>query len=401
MADIPERCDVLVAGAGPAGLIAAGLLAAGGAATVLAGPAGGSAGDTRTTALFGGAGVLLRRLGVAVEATPLRALRIVDRMERDDLPSRLVFEAAEIGLAAFGANYRNADLVAELERRIAGLPALRRAETTVIAYEHADDCVRATLGDGTAVRARLVVAADGRRSPAREAAGIAAKVWDYGQTALAFQIGHSAAHDGVSTEIHRPGGPLTVIPLAGNRSAVNWLLRPGPAAALAALDDDAFAAELGRALGGLFGEITDVGRRAAWPVQGLSVSSLGARRTVLVGEAAHVLPPIGAQGLNLGFRDAAAIAGLAADAIAGGRDPGAADVLGAYRAARRGDVLTRRAATDLLNRSLLFGPGVVRGLRGVGLTVLAASGHARRALMREGLVREGELPPLMREPAPP
>lgn len=394
-------CEVLVAGAGPAGLAAASLLAREGVRTALAGPFAAS-GDTRTTALFAGAEVLLERLGVKDRLShggaPLKALRIVDRLEGRDPPSRLMFEASEIGLPAFGTNYRNAALVTVLEDQASTLASLVRLPEAVSSYEHDRSGTRARLADGTLVGARLVIAADGRGSPARQAAGIDAEEWDYGQTALAFQLCHCRAHENVSTEIHFPGGPLTVIPLPGNRSAINWLERPDRAAELARLPDEAFLGELEKALGGLLGTLSSVGKRVAFPVRGLSVATLAARRTLLVGEAAHVLPPIGAQGLNLGFRDAAAAAGLVAEACRGGRDPGAAAVLSAYRSARRGDVMSRRTATDLLNRSLLFASPLVRELRGLGLAILAASGPARRALMREGLVRQRDLPALMRRP---
>lgn len=399
------HCDVLVAGAGPAGLAVTGLLGDAGVSTVLAGPAGASAGDTRTTALFAGAEVLLRRIGaadaLADHRTPLKALRIIDRIERDDIPSRILFEAAEIGLDAFGANYRNTELVAALEACCKGFPSVERRCDAIVGYERGSEGIAATLEDGSEVHARLVIAADGRGSPARQAAGISARDWDYGQTALAFQIRHSASHDNISTEIHRPGGPLTIIPLPDRHSAINWLVQPDRGEWLAGLPDGEFLSALDEELGGLLGTLETFGRRGSFPVRGLSVGALAASRTALIGEAGHVLPPIGAQGLNLGFRDAAVISDLAARAIGDGRDPGGDDVLSAYVAARRTDIVSRRAATDLLNRSLLLGGRAVSGFRGLGLTLLAASGHARRAMMREGLVRTDDLPRLMREEAGP
>ena len=400
MADKTLTCDVLVAGAGPAGLAAACLVARSGVSVVAVGPAAG-AGDTRTSALFGGAERCLRRLGawetLAGKGAPLEALRIVDCLERSDHPSSLFFPASEVGRRAFGTNFRNIDLLAALEAVAGRLTSLTRHHGVIAGYRHGSGQVVARLADGRRISARVVAACDGRGSPARAAAGIAAKTWDYGQIALAFLVGHHKPHDNVSTEVHRPGGPLTFIPLPGNRSAVNWLVRPREAETLKALDDNDFLQALMDASGGVLGRFTDPGPRAGFPIGGLSVAALAKNRTVLIGEAAHVLPPIGAQGLNLGFRDAAAFAELAIVAIGKGGDPGQERVAAAYRNARARDVLTRRAATDLLNRSLLLGGGAMAHLRGLGLVLLATSTAARRKLMTEGMGEDGDQPVLMRE----
>ncbi|VAW10416.1 2-polyprenyl-6-methoxyphenol hydroxylase [hydrothermal vent metagenome] len=388
MADNNLTCEVLVAGAGPAGLAAACLVARAGVSTIAVGPVAG-AGDTRTTALFGGAMRTLAHLGadkaLAGKGAPLQGLRIVDRLRRTDHPSSLHFPASEIGLEAFGTNYRNLDLLAALEGVGAHFPALTRIHGTIARYRHHGAGVAAELADGRHIRAQVVAACDGRDSPARDAAGIAATTWDYGQIALAFQIGHQIPHRNVSIEVHRPGGPLTFIPLPGDSSAVNWLVPPQDAEKLKALDDHGFVEALFEASGGALGRFFEPGARVGFPIGGLLVDTLAKNRTVLIGEAAHVLPPIGAQGLNLGFRDAATFAGLAIDAVRNRGDAGHANVAAAYRAARARDVMTRRAATDLLNRSLLLGGGAMPHLRGLGLVLLASSAGARRKLMTEGM----------------
>lgn len=388
MADNDLSCEVLVAGAGPAGLATAGLLAQGGVPTILCGPAAG-AGDTRTAALFSGAQGCLDRLGAGAELAgkgePLRGLRIIDRLEREDHPSMLYFPASEIGLEAFGTNFRNADLVAALEQVSGKAPALTRLHALITNFEHRDDGIIATLSDGRRLKARAVAACDGRNSPARQAAGISSSNWDYGQTALAFQVSHHKSHQDICIEVHRPGGPLTFIPLPGRRSAVNWLVRPGEARRLGDLSDEAFLDALKRACGGVLGGFSDVGTRAIFPITGLSVDTLAKNRTALIGEAAHVLPPIGAQGLNLGFRDAWVFADLAIRACQEGRDPGSEVLLKSFRAARKSDVLTRRTATDLLNRTLLLDSGAMTHLRGLGLVLLASSAAARAKLMSQGM----------------
>jgi 2-octaprenyl-6-methoxyphenol hydroxylase len=275
-----------------------------------------------------------------------------------------------------------------------------RAGTAVDDFRTGSARVALSLGEET-LAAALLVAADGAKSRLRSLAGIRTVDWTYKQVAIVVTVEHERPHHGRAIEHFLPAGPFAVLPLTGNRASLVWTERPAEAERLIAAPPEGFAAALETRFGRQLGAVRALGAPVLHPLGLMLARELVKPRFALIGDAAHTIHPIAGQGLNLGFRDAAAIAGLAADAIAGGRDPGAADVLGAYRAARRGDVLTRRAATDLLNRSLLFGPGVARGLRGVGLTVLAASGHARRALMREGLVREGELPPLMREPAPP
>lgn len=402
MTETENDCDVLVAGAGPAGLTAACLLAQGGVKTICVGPNAG-AGDTRTTALFGGSERLLKRLGAAKalagRGAPLRKLRIVDRLEATSHPSALVFTAREAGLESFGTNYRNIDLLAAMEGVAARLPTLSRMESVVWRYEHETTRITAKLDDGAAIATRLVVAADGRGSLAREASGISANSWDYGQCAIAFQVSHRRPHQDTSIEVHKPGGPLTFIPLPGDRSAVNWLAAPDEAKTISKLDDAEFCERLESVSGIPLGSFSDPGPRAIFPISGLSVGSMANNRTVLVGEAAHVLPPIGAQGLNLGFRDGATIAGLAIEAVNSGDDPGEAMVLARYRSARARDVMTRAAATDLLNRSLLFGGAAIAQMRGLGLVLLASSAAARRTLVREGLVRDDDLPDLMRETA--
>jgi 2-octaprenyl-6-methoxyphenol hydroxylase len=255
--------------------------------------------------------------------------------------------------------------------------------------------------EGGTVQARLAVAADGRGSITRRAAKIATRTWDYGQTAIATTFAHTRPHAGITTELHRRSGPLTTVPLPGNASSLVWVETPGEAARLVGLPDAVFARELQARLQGLLGAISDVGPRASYPLHGLAAEHMGGNRVALVGESAHVIPPIGAQGLNLGLRDAAALAQHADAARAGGQDIGGPEMLEAYHAARIGDVLARTISVDLLNRSLLVDFLPVQALRGFGLHLLANVSAVRRLAMRGGLSAAGPLPPLMRPNAQP
>jgi len=336
---MPHRdvLDAAVIGTGPAGLAAALALAWSGVDVTLIGPAptGESlARETRTTALFGGSIDLLHHIGfwpdLADGAEALSGLRLIDDTGGVLRAPETLFRAAEIGRAAFGANITNAGLVRALLAGVHRTSNVQFIDGAVAAARHEDACVALTLGDGRIVRAALAVAADGRNSLCRAAAGIAAEAWSYPQAALTTLFSHSRPHGGISTELHRRAGPLTTVPMRGNVSSLVWVDTPGEASRLATLGEAAFAGELEGRLGGLLGAISDIRPRATFPLSGLSAKPLARNRIVLIGEAGHVLPPIGAQGLNLGFSDAAWIAEIAGSAKADGRDLGGDDVLAAY-----------------------------------------------------------------------
>lgn len=345
---------------------------------------------------------LLRRLGVTSRcgpaAAPLTAIRIID--DRGGLlrAPEVLFRASDVGLAAFGANIANADLTTALEEGVLAEDRVQRIVTPAVTKLEADsEGVTLDLADGRQVRAALVVAADGRNSMARKAADIGTRTWAYPQVAVISTFSHRRPHDGVSTELHRTSGPLTTVPLPGNASSLVWVETPETAARLMALSDRDFLGELEDRLQGLLGALDAPGPRASFPLSGLRADRLGARRTVLVGEAAHVIPPIGAQGLNLGLRDAATIADCIGEAHHAGRDIGGPETLAAYEAARSTDVLMRTAGVDLLNRSLLIDFLPIQALRGVGLHLIANSARIRRAAIETGLgPNAASLPSLMR-----
>lgn len=380
--------EVAVVGGGPAGLLAALLIGRTGASVALIAPP--LRPDARTTALLDGSVSALRAAGVwdavAPEAAPLRTLRIVDTGRRLFRAPEATFHARELGLEAFGWNTPNGALTAALGEAVAALPNVETIDGEARAALPEEDAVEIEVSGREPLRARLAVAADGRTSLLREAAGIAFKARSAPQTALAFAAAHERDHDFVSTELHGDEGPFTLVPMPGRRSSVVWACAPERADRLRALPLEALSEEATRESGRLLGRLAVEGRVGSFPITIGAATRLAGRRTVLVGEAGHVLPPIGAQGLNLGVRDAIEAARIVELARAEGRDPGGDPALRAYARARSADVYTRTAATDLLNRSLLTAFAPLHAVRGLGLGVLSRIGPLRRFVMREGLV---------------
>jgi 2-octaprenyl-6-methoxyphenol hydroxylase len=397
-----DSCDVAVVGAGPAGLAAALALAASGARVLAVGAAPGKR-DTRTAALFAGSIKLLENVGVGdvcrTAGEPIFAIRIIDDMGGLLRAPEVTFTAAEAGLERFGYNVPNADLVEALRRRAGAMPNLTLIDAGVARVMVGEDGAELQLEDGRIFSAKLIVGADGRQSMSRQAAQIGVKTWAYEQSAVTCSFKHQRPHGGVSTEYHRPAGPFTVVPSRDGASSLVWVERPNTAQELATLDESSFRAALEERLQGLLGAVGEIGPRGVFPLSGLAADVAGRNRVALVGEAVHVIPPIGAQGLNLGLRDAACIADCVADALAAGGDVGAPGVLEAYGRMRRTDITSRIWTVDLLNRSLLSSAPPLQALRGLGLHILKNVGPLRRLAIREGLGPSFIAPRLMQPTA--
>lgn len=377
--------EIAVVGGGLAGRIAALAFARAGFDTALIAPDD-ERPDRRTTALMDQSIAFLDRLGmwqtVRPEAAPLAVMRIIDATGRLLHAPTVDFRAGEIGLDAFGYNIPNAPFLTILGEELAALGTVTILPVGVARAELAGEAARLTLADGTAVEAGLVIAADGRKSLIRETAGIGVDSRNYPQTAVVLNFAHDRPHGGVSTEFHTRTGPFTQVPLPGNRSSLVWVVTPQEAVEILQLPAGALDRRIEDRMESILGKVHVEGAPQAWPLSAMTARHFGAGRAVLVGEAAHVFPPIGAQGLNLSLRDIETALELALQA----RTPSGNLAIGeAYDRRRRADIVSRTAAIDLFNRSLLSGFLPVQMMRAAGLHMLSAIPPLRHLAMNEGV----------------
>jgi 2-octaprenyl-6-methoxyphenol hydroxylase len=377
--------DVLVAGNGPAGLTAALAMADAGFSVALAGPKR-TGKDGRTTALMVPAIAILDRLNVWTElqssAAPLVSMQIIDGSSRLVRAQPVQFHANEIGEAAFGWNIPNEIMLLALEAEISASKDISWFSTMVQLYEVGIETVICRLASGETIQAKLVIAADGRHSIARKEAGIELKSWNYPQTAMVLTFAHGKSHNNTSTEFHTETGPFTIVPLPANRSSLVWVMSPEDVDDVSAMSDEVLSRRIESKMQSILGKVTIDSPRQFYPLSAQTPLSFAAKRIMLVGEAAHVFPPIGAQGLNLGLRD---VEEAVASALKHADDPGSDQALRRYNASRGGDILLRTGAVDLLNRSLLSSFLPVQLARSAGLAALDALPPLRGFFMREGL----------------
>ena len=383
-----QACQVVVIGGGPAGFACAIALAQSGTAITLVARRTPYA-DNRTTALLGNSIGFLDSLDVwplcRDLSAALRVMRLVDDTGRLIRAPEIKFSSDEIGMEAFGYNLANRDLMAALTARAEQLPKLTWVDDDARGVISSDDAVMIETSKDDCFTAALVVGADGRHSLCREAAGITVKHRELGQSALTLNVSHSRPHHGCSVEFHTASGPCVFVPLLGNNSSVVWVVKPDEADRLKVLDDEQLGDAVERQSHSIFGRMQVARERYIFPLVIEKPARLAARRIALVGEAAHVLPPIGAQGLNMGLRDAADIANIVSAAHTNGEDVGSDAVLQRYERDRSADIFSRTFAVDMANRTLLSDFLPVQSLRAAGLHALNALGPIRRMAMREGL----------------
>lgn len=392
------QTDILVSGGGVAGLTAAAAFGSAGFRVICVDPEPpvtaetDPASDLRTTAFLQPSLPVLQAAGLwdrlAPHAAPLQIMRIVDAGGPVAEPRVIKdFDASEISEQPFGWNLPNWLLRREMVARLAELSNVSfRPGTATKALLTREAEALVTLSDGSTVAARLLLAADGRNSPMRAALDIPVRTLRYGQKALAFAVTHPIPHQNVSTEIHRSGGPFTLVPLPDRDgkpcSAVVWM-EEGPAAQrLAALPVVEFEAEMNARSCHILGPLTLVSRRSLWPIIAQVAARMMGERTALLAEAAHVVPPIGAQGLNMSLGDLRVLLDLAKQAP---DDLGSRKMLDAYHKARHAEVLARVTGIDLLNRASMLGAQGLRDLRAGALDALYSLAPLRKTLMKAGL----------------
>ena len=397
----PVSADVVMVGAGAVGLSLGIALAQAGMAVALVGTADRRP-TGRTVALLEGSVRFLARLGVWPQlralAEPLRVMRLVDDTGSLFRGPPLDFDAREIGRDCFGYNIQNHLLVASLAEAAQAVPGLTLLPGRLERFILGPDRVSASGPDDLAVTGSVLVATDGRRSAARQAAGIGVRETPYPQDALTTTLHHDRPHHNVSTEFHTRQGPFTLVPLpataeAPHRSSLVWGMTPEAAERRAEASPERLARDIERQSRMLLGRIRIGGPVGRFPIGSLKADRIVGPRVALAGEAAHAMAPIGAQGLNLSLRDAAALAEVLADARRGGEDLGAPAVLDRYARSRRGDIAARSFGVDWLNRAILDERLPTDALRGAGLLAMASIGPLRRFAMRQGLMPGAEREP--------
>ncbi|WP_237481578.1 FAD-dependent monooxygenase [Lichenibacterium dinghuense] len=398
---IAETAEVAMVGAGAVGLSLGIALARSGVTVVLVGPI--DARPTgRTVALLEGSVQFLARLGVweqlRLHAEPLRVMRLVDDTGSLFRGPPLDFDAREIGRDCFGFNIQNHLLVEALAEAARAVPGLTLRAGRLDAFAFGPDRVVATGPEGLSVSGAVLVATDGRRSAARKAAGIGAREVPYPQDAITTTLHHDRPHRNVSTEFHTRAGPFTLVPLPGtaeapHRSSLVWGMAPDDAERRAAYAPERLARDVERQSRMLLGRVRVAGAVGRFPIGSLTADRLVGPRLALAGEAAHAMAPIGAQGLNLSLRDAAALAEVLSDAKRGHEDLGSPAVLDRYARTRHGDIAARSFGVDWLNRSILDDRLTTDLLRGAGLLAMGSIGPLRRFAMRQGLMPGAEARP--------
>lgn len=399
--------DVVISGGGMVGLTLGLALAQGGLKTLIVDAAPPATVlepgfDGRVSALAYASVRMMRALGVweglKDHAQSIREILVTDgKIAAATSPFSLHFDSQEVGAEALGYIAENRHIRSSLYdavARAADLELVAPASVKSVAMESSGAVV--TLADGSQVAAALVIAADGRESRLRAEMGIHVIGWSYPQVGIVATVEHEKPHNGVAYEHFLPSGPFAILPMTGNRSSLVWTEAKTKAPALLALDEAGFNAELARRFGDHLGTTKSAGPRWSYPLSFHLARDFVKPRFAVAGDAAHGIHPIAGQGLNLGLKDAAALAEVLLDAGRLGRDIGALDTLKRYERWRRFDSFTLAASTDALNRLFSNDIAPLRHLRDLGLGIVDSIGPARRFFMRHAGGDIGKLPRLMK-----
>ena len=396
--------DIVIAGGGLNGTSLALALASAGLSVALIDPQPVS---RRASTDFDGRGYalsiasmrVLKALGVwqkiADQSQPILDIKVTDgRAGEGPSPLMLAFDHAEIEEGPMGHMIEDRRLRPALLDAVSNAGIAELNEVSVVDQSPDANGMTVTLSDGRTLRTRLLVGCDGKTSSVAHRAGIKRTGWQYNQTALVCAVEHEKPHNGTAHQFFMPAGPLAILPIVGNRSSIVWTEETERAAAIQAMDDEAYLDVLRPRFGSFLGEIALAGKRFSYPL-GLSIAQdFVGERVALVGDAAHAVHPIAGQGLNAGLKDVAALAEVLADAVRRGEDIGRLDVLERYRQWRRFDVMTLAVATDGFNHLFSNDNSLLRTVRDLGLGAANALPGLRRGLIREAAGLTGDLPRL-------
>jgi 2-octaprenyl-6-methoxyphenol hydroxylase len=391
---ITKQTDIVIIGGGVAGLTLAALLGGAGLDVALVDPAPPTPmkkteASGRTVALMNSSLNILKATGVWEAAAPfshaMKQMRIIDDSDAAREMIEIEFPASDIGLEQFGCNIPNKFLRAALFEHVQKLKSVAFIKDGFKSFQTGESSTAVILASGQEIKAKLLVGADGRNSAVREAAGIDTAVKKYDQSAITCLINHSRSHNDTSTEFHRAGGPMALVPLPGNRSSVVWVEKTEKAEVLLKLKKQEFTEALQAKTNGVLGGITLETGPECWPLCSVKAKAITSARLALIAEAAHVLSPITAQGLNLSLRDVAALAESIIDNARLGLDIGSGSVLKAYEKRRHLDIETRVLGVDAMNRIVSTeSPGLKR-LRRAGLKSLDTLSPLKTLAMQIGL----------------
>lgn len=400
-----EHNDVIILGGGLVGLALAAALDSGGLSVTIIDPADpetrtGTAFDGRATALSSSSKRMFDTLGIsdhfAEPGSPIRRIEVADGLA----PGGLAFDPGADD-EPLGWMYENRHLRAALRARAeAGKHVTLCWQRRAANVERADHGVRVKLDDGRELAASLLVAAEGRNSPTREAAGIRVARWKYDHAAIVSTLRHALPHHQVAHEIFYPAGPFALLPMNDDgehhRSAIVWSVGAADAPGLLSLSDADFAAEAQAAMGGFLGKVEMIAARSSWPLGFHHAAQITATRLALVGDAAHGVHPIAGQGVNLGYRDAAALAQVLVEGARLGLDLGDRQLLDRYQAWRGVDTFMVALATDTLTRIYGVKGKTASRVRRFGMGLIDRIGPVKERLMAEARGTSGDLPLLLR-----
>ena len=396
--------DILVGGGGYVGLsVAVSIKKAAphlGVMVIDAAPENAWQKDARASAIAAAASRMLAALGLwekmLPEAQPIIRMEITDSRTSDPVrPVFLTFDGEAGPGEPFAHMVPNPALIGPLLDAARGFGVELRSGTTIEGFATDSRCATAKLSSGETVEARLLVACDGAKSKLRDIAGIKTVHWDYGQSGIVTTVEHERPHNGVAEEHFLPAGPFAVLPLPGNRSSLVWTERTADADRLVVADDLVFEEELERRFGHKLGHIRPVGPRRAFPLGLTLARAFVANRFALAGDAAHGIHPISGQGLNLGFKDVAALAETIVDADRLGLDIGAMNVLERYERWRRFDTFRMGVTTDVLNRLFSNDVTPVRVMRDFGLGLVDRMPGLKSFFIKQASIAGGDDPKLL------